>query len=415
MLESIKQSAAKHREIEYAVLADSSGNILIHTKKPDLSGRSLEPEQMKEYKSIKSMLIREIGAGKGKAIEIIQPIQISTNPWGNLRMVYTLKHLDREILSSRRQIKKETTRMIQKSLLTSLAFLGVSFFIVLFLSTRFTTPLIHLTESARKLSRGDFTQKIDVSQKDEIGVLASAMNHKVKNLSEINKKKIQTSRYLTSSAFDQQASLEQTSALLEKMSGSTKKNVESANKADEFMAETTGVVNRANDIMDSLTDSMNEISKASEESYQIIKTIDEIAFQTNLLSLNAAVEAARAGNAGLEFAVVAGEVKKLAMRSAEAARNTATLIEDTVKKINDGEKLVLRANEGFQEVADYAKKVAELVSEISFSSDEQNKKIDQINEAIAQMNIVTERNVASAKALASSMSIFKVSGRKMLT
>jgi methyl-accepting chemotaxis protein len=240
------------------------------------------------------------------------------------------------------------------------------------------------------------------------------MNHMVNNLSEIIKKNIQTSRYLTSSAFDQQASLEQTSTLLEKMSRSTKKNVESANKADEFMAETTGVVNRANDIMDSLTDSMNEISKASEESYQIIKTIDEIAFQTNLLSLNAAVEAARAGNAGLEFAVVAGEVKKLAMRSAEAARNTATLIEDTVKKINDGEKLVLRANEGFQEVADYAAKVAELVSEISLSSDEQNKKIDQINEAIARMNIVTERNVASAKALASSMSIFKVSGRKML-
>ena len=103
--------------------------------------------------------------------------------------------------------------------------------------------------------------------------------------------------------------------------------------------------------MDKLTTSMGEISKASEETSKIIKTIDEIAFQTNLLALNAAVEAARAGEAGAGFAVVADEVRNLAMRAAEAAKNTANLIEGTVKKVKDGSELVGQTEKEFREVA----------------------------------------------------------------
>ncbi len=112
----------------------------------------------------------------------------------------------------------------------------------------------------------------------------------------------------------------------------TKKNAENASMADVLMNEANQVVSEANESMGQLTQSMEEISKASEQTSKIIKTIDEIAFQTNLLALNAAVEAARAGEAGAGFAVVADEVRNLAMRAAEAAKNTAELIEGTVKK-----------------------------------------------------------------------------------
>lgn len=130
--------------------------------------------------------------------------------------------------------------------------------------------------------------------------------------------------------------------------------------------------------MADLTQSMDEISHASEETSKIIKTIDEIAFQTNLLALNAAVEAARAGEAGAGFAVVADEVRNLALRAAEAAKSTAELIDGTVKRVNTGTDLVSKTNAEFTKVAESAKKVGELVSEISAASREQAQGINKV-------------------------------------
>ena len=134
---------------------------------------------------------------------------------------------------------------------------------------------------------------------------------------------------------------------MEEMTSMTRKTAENAKYADDLTREANREVNEANTAMQSLTVSMAEISTASEETSKIIKTIDEIAFQTNLLALNAAVEAARAGEAGAGFAVVADEVRNLAMRAAEAARNTATLIESTVAKVHEGAALVDGTNASF--------------------------------------------------------------------
>jgi methyl-accepting chemotaxis protein len=355
-----------------------------------------------------AMAEMEYREADGPVIEIVKPVQISTNPWGVLRLVFTLEHFDAEIESSKKQIRLETNRMIRNAILTSLIFMGVCFLIVLLLSTRFSTPLIHLTDSARKLSQGDFTHAVQVSRKDEIGVLGEAMNHMVANLSGIIRKNISTSQSLSEGTHDQRTSLEETSSLLDEMSSMTRQNAGNANQADNFMKETNQVVSKANESMSQLTISMDDISKASKEIFQIIKTIDEIAFQTNLLALNAAVEAARAGEAGAGFAVVAEEVRSLALRSAEAAKNTAGMIEGTVKKIQEGSQLVTWANDGFREVADNAGRVADLVSEISAASSEQNKRIEQINEAVAKMNEVIRQNANSAEELASSMAMFKV-------
>jgi methyl-accepting chemotaxis protein len=209
------------------------------------------------------------------------------------------------------------------------------------------------------------------------------------------------SQSLADGASEQAASIEETSSSLEEMSSMTKRNADNASMADHLMKESRQMVERANGSMTELTTSMDEISKASEETSKIVRTIDEIAFQTNLLALNAAVEAARAGEAGAGFAVVANEVRNLAMRAADAAKNTAGLIEGTVKKVKEGSELVGRTNGAFSEVEKSAAKVADLVSEIAAASSEQAQGIDQVNKAVAEMDKVTQQNAANAEESAS--------------
>jgi methyl-accepting chemotaxis protein len=210
-----------------------------------------------------------------------------------------------------------------------------------------------------------------------------------------------SSQALAAGASEQAASIEETTSSLEEMASLNKQNAANAQQANIIMGEATQVVAKANDSMQRLTVSMSEISKASEETSKIVKTIDEIAFQTNLLALNAAVEAARAGEAGAGFAVVADEVRNLAMRAAEAAKTTANLIEETVKKVKDGSKVVAQANAAFQQVAGSASKAADLVAEISVASKEQAQGIAQINAAVAEMDKVIQQNAANAEESAS--------------
>jgi methyl-accepting chemotaxis protein len=210
-----------------------------------------------------------------------------------------------------------------------------------------------------------------------------------------------SSQSLAEGASEQAAGIEETSSSIEEMASMTRQNADNANQANTLMIETTKVVDDANRAMGELTESMKEITVASEETAKIIKTIDEIAFQTNLLALNAAVEAARAGEAGAGFAVVSDEVRNLAMRAADAAKNTANLIEGTVKKIKIGSDIVTRTNEAFSKVAAGAKKVGELVGEISAASQEQSQGVEQINKAVTEMDRVVQKNAASAEESAS--------------
>jgi methyl-accepting chemotaxis protein len=181
----------------------------------------------------------------------------------------------------------------------------------------------------------------------------------------------------------------------------TKTNADNANQATSLMSDSNTLVARANQSMAQLTQSMQEINDAGEQTGKIIKTIDEIAFQPNLLALPAAVEAARAGEAGAGFAVVAEEVRNLAMRAAEAARNTANLIEGTIKKTTEGSQLVALTNQAFKEVVASSEKVAELVGEIAAASAEQAQGIEQVNKATSEMDKVTQQNAASAEESAS--------------
>lgn len=211
----------------------------------------------------------------------------------------------------------------------------------------------------------------------------------------------QSSQSMAEGASEQASSLEETSASLEEMTSMTKQNAENANQASQLMEkakETVGDMARATEEM---SKAIAEIKASSDQTAKIIKTIDEIAFQTNLLALNAAVEAARAGDAGKGFAVVAEEVRNLAQRSAEAAKNTAEMIAGSVKNADNGVKVTERVADALKQTVSNAEKVAQLVAEIAAASNEQAQGIEQINTAVAQMDQVTQSNAASSEESAS--------------
>jgi methyl-accepting chemotaxis protein len=210
-----------------------------------------------------------------------------------------------------------------------------------------------------------------------------------------------SSQSLAEGASEQAASIEETSSSLEEMSSMTRQNADNARQADGLVTQTRQIVEKASGSMRQLTAAMDQIATASTETSKIIKTIDEIAFQTNLLALNAAVEAARAGEAGAGFAVVADEVRSLALRAAEAAKNTAGLIEGTVGRVKEGVEVVASASQAFEEVTSGTGRVAALVAEIAAASGEQAQGIGQVNTAVSEMDKVTQQNAANAEESAS--------------
>lgn len=229
----------------------------------------------------------------------------------------------------------------------------------------------------------------------------SEINMGAVQIAEASRQIAESSQVLAEGASEQAASLEESSSALEEVTSMAKQNAENAGQANVLMQETGKVVLEANNSMADLTKAMANVNSASEDTFKIIKTIDEIAFQTNLLALNAAVEAARAGEAGAGFAVVADEVRNLAMRAAEAAKSTSTLIEGTVKQVQESTTLLTATNSAFASVSDKSNKVSHLINEIASASQEQSHGVDQINNAVTEMDSVTQQNAASAEESAS--------------
>ena len=209
------------------------------------------------------------------------------------------------------------------------------------------------------------------------------------------------SESMADGAAQQASSLEESSSALEEMASMTRQNADNAKQTNTTSANSLGLISTGSRAVADVNQAMSDISESSEQIGGIIKTIEEIAFQTNLLALNAAVEAARAGEAGKGFAVVAEEVRNLAQRSSQAAKDTSQLIESTVDRVRTGSGHVGQLTESFQEIEQESQKVGRLVGEITAATNEQALGIDQINSAVAQMDKVTQANAATAEESAS--------------
>ena len=206
---------------------------------------------------------------------------------------------------------------------------------------------------------------------------------------------------LAEGASEQASSLEETSSALEEMAAMTRTNAASAKEADELSDQTRHAAQQGDQTMHQLNQAMAGIDESSQQISKIIKVIEEIAFQTNLLALNAAVEAARAGEHGKGFAVVADEVRNLAQRAAQAAKETTALIEGAVNKSREGTQVATDVGKALGTIVTNVGKVSQLINHITKASEEQAQGVDQVNTAVSQMDKLTQQNASGAEESAS--------------
>jgi len=350
-----------------------------------------------------------------KFVDLGQEYISSENELRKMKIIHEMKLLDNELTSIPAEFAKTVAQLASWALslakkvlwgIFSIAFV-LSITIAIFISRSITAPLAKCVEFAARIADSDLSERLSITSKDETAHLARAMNEMCDNVSENLKQIAAASVQLEDGSNNQAASIEETSSSLEEITSMTKQNSDNSDVANSAMVTANDVLGKSIEIMSNLTISMDELSVSSKETQKIVKTIDEIAFQTNLLALNAAVEAARAGEAGAGFSVVAEEVRNLALRSAEAARSTAGLIDNTVNKINIGSELVSKTSSAYKEVESNSAQVGELLQKIAAASREQSQGIAQINSAVATLDTVVQQNAANAETLARNAETFK--------
>ncbi|MGD0098139.1 MAG: methyl-accepting chemotaxis protein [Terracidiphilus sp.] len=299
--------------------------------------------------------------------------------------------------------------MISASLL-SLVF-GIILSIVI--ARGFSLPMGQAVTVLEKVADGDLTVMLDVNTKEEVGRMAGALNRAVEklnntlqevadsaaNASSSSQQLAAAAESIASGAQEQAASLEETSASLEQITAAVRQSADNANQASQLASGSKDSALQGQEVVSNAINAMAEINAASAKISDIISTIDEIAFQTNLLAVNAAVEAARAGDEGRGFAVVASEVRSLAQRSAVAAKEIKVLIQDSLRKVEAGSGLVNRSGETLQGIVGSVKRVTDIVGEIAAASGEQSTGIEQVNTAMTQMDQVTQSNSAQTEEL----------------
>jgi methyl-accepting chemotaxis protein len=348
------------------------------------------------------------------------------------------------------QLVAANNRAVTTIVLVGIGAVAIGVVLTVFITRGITGPVSRALSLAHAIRDGDLSQRLHMDQADEIGQMARAIDEMADELEkkaevaaaiaegdlskevtlasdkdvlgksfrkmtdnlnrivgQIYEAAMQVasgsgqvsdaSQALSQGATEQAASLEEITSSMTQMSSQIKTSAENAGQANQLASTARNSADQGSARMQEMVSAMGEINEASRSISNIIKVIDDIAFQTNLLALNAAVEAARAGRHGKGFAVVAEEVRNLAARSAKAARETAELIDGSVKKVENGAEIAGRTSEALAEIVEGVTKVTDLVGEIAAASNEQAQGTAQINQGLTQIDSVTQQNTASAE------------------
>jgi aerotaxis receptor len=303
-------------------------------------------------------------------------------------------------------------------------------------------PLERAKRELDRMSAGDLTGEIESKGIVELAQLMEALHKLQSNTKKVigeiresaDRVNTEASQIASGNADlsarteSQASSLEETASSMEELTSTVKQNAENARQANQLVVSAADVAVKGGKVVGQVVDTMASIKASSRKIADIISVIDGIAFQTNILALNAAVEAARAGEQGRGFAVVAAEVRNLAQRSAGAAKEIKSLIEDSVDKVDVGGKLVDEAGKTMDEIVNSVKRVTDIMSEIAAASQEQSAGIEQVNQAVGQMDEATQQNAAlveqaaaaaeslqdQAGKLAQAVSVFKLGSGSQL-
>ena len=430
------------------------GEGLIHSKNEEVNGKTLEellPE--KAYKAISEKMeskeaftLKIVNEHNQERREYYHPIDMHGSTWW-VRLNISEKDYDREV-----------DRLVNIGAAAGIATVIFLVIVTAVLITRFLKPLQKVAEAGEKLSAGDFSMDLSYKSNDEIGVLMHSMNNVVERIrsiisdlsekltelahgnfnlemkneeyysgsyrplfesinnitadlshtmAEIQQSAIQVNsgaeqvssgaQGLSQGATEQASSIEELSATMNDISAKIQETAGTTREASRLSNMAGQSVMVSNEKMREMSLAMEEITEKSQEISKIIKTIDDIAFQTNILSLNAAIEAARAGAAGKGFAVVADEVGNLAQKSAKAAQNTSSLIEETIEAVNKGVRISEETAESLTEVVSRAGKINDLIDIASSASEEQARGVSQLSVGIDQISSVVQSNTATAE------------------
>ena len=296
--------------------------------------------------------------------------------------------------------------------------IAIAVFLAITIIRSITRPLAQAVEAADRVASGDLSGQITVSSKDETGHLLGALQRmqqslvntvsmvrqNSENVSTASSEIAQGNHDLSARTEQQASALEETAASMEELNSTVRQNADNARQANQLAMSASTVAIQGGEVVGQVVETMKGINDSSKRIADIISVIDGIAFQTNILALNAAVEAARAGEQGRGFAVVATEVRNLAQRSAEAAKEIKTLIDDSVSRVSQGTTLVDQAGTTMTAVVSSIKRVTDLMGEISAASQEQSQGVAQVGEAVTQMDQVTQQNAALVEEMAAAAS-----------
>ena len=378
--------------------------------------------------AIQASVLSAAHASQAGAIEIIRTEE--TKAWRSLKgkLLEAIKVAQHSTVIAKDATISFTNNRTVLTLILTLSATIIGVVLSIWLVVSITRSVGEAVQVANRVAQGDLTNKIEVKSKDEIGELMLAlrnMNDSLLNI--VNQVRSGTDTIATGSAeiaagnqdlssrTEQQASsLEETASSMEELTSTVRQNGENANQANQLAVSASDVAVKGGAIVSEVVEMMATINESSKKMAEIINVIDGIAFQTNILALNAAVEAARAGEQGRGFAVVATEVRNLAQRSASAAREIKTLIDDSVGKVEAGSKLVNQAGETMTEIVHSVHRVTDIMTEINAATREQVEGIEQVNQAVSQMDQVTQQNAALVEEAAAATESMQDQARKLV-